>query len=57
METVQYFRDRAAQCRRLADGINDDRAIRELRAMAEKYEVQARDAGAREQAEGRARRH
>ncbi len=61
MEKTTYFMERAAQCRRLADGSYDERVIRELEALAEEYEAKARDAKtrneARKDAHSYARRH
>jgi hypothetical protein len=43
METADYFRQKAAQCRRLADGIinRDDPAIANLMTLAVEFEVRA----------------
>jgi hypothetical protein len=43
MATVSFFTEKAAQCRRLAASINDDRAAKALSAMAEEFEELAAD--------------
>ena len=41
METVDYLRQKARQCRRLARATNDARTIAGLTAMAEEFEAKA----------------
>jgi hypothetical protein len=51
MESAAYYIEKAAQCRRLAAGLNDDRAVKALWALAEKFEALAAKAAAREDGE------
>src|SRR5258708_2267063 len=41
MDASAYFTEKAAQCRRLATSVTDDRAAKALLALAEKYEARA----------------
>jgi hypothetical protein len=41
MDAALSFTEKAIQCRRLATAVNDDRAVKVLLALAEKYEAQA----------------
>jgi hypothetical protein len=51
MATVSFFTEKAAQCRRLAASINDDRAAKALSAMAEEFEELAADCATRDDSE------
>jgi hypothetical protein len=47
----QYFEERAAQCRRLAQSVGDTRTSHQLSELALEFDAKARDAGPRESAE------
>jgi hypothetical protein len=51
-DSRQYFEARAAQCRRLAQGVGDARTIQQLTEMALEFDAKARKAG---EPEGRQR--
>jgi hypothetical protein len=48
MESASFYTEKAAQCRRLAASITDDRAVKVLSAMAEEFEELAGNYAARE---------
>ena len=50
-ESADYFRQKAEQCRRLAEGIGDAKAVTALLAMAVEFEAKAVAAGAQEVSE------
>jgi hypothetical protein len=41
METAAYFLEKAAQCRRLADSLTDERAVDALLKLADEFEAKA----------------
>ena len=41
VETAEYFLEKAAQCRRLAASISDDKATEALLKLAEEFEAKA----------------
>jgi hypothetical protein len=47
-DSRQYFEQRAAQCRRLSQGIGDARTMRQLTELALEYDAKARHAEAPE---------
>jgi hypothetical protein len=51
MRSAAFFREKAAECRRLATSANDDHGVAALLAMAEELEILAAECAARESGE------